>query len=201
MDNLKSKNIFHEIKNQISVCDLYTEVIRRTLEKEGIENETLSRAIKNIKTSLSLITDCATNLKEVKLQELSLYETINNVFEICKTYNTSINLISEILPNELIFADKNKLTSALTNIIKNAIEANATTIKISYDNKTISIENNGDHIPEKIQNQIFNDGFTTKETGTGLGLMLTQQMLSEQGFELTLTNSTTEKTIFSIKKI
>ena len=49
MPNLQTKEIFHEIKNQISVCDLYTEVIKRTLEKEGVENDVLTRAIKNIK--------------------------------------------------------------------------------------------------------------------------------------------------------
>lgn len=200
MTDLQTKNIFHEIKNQISVCELYTEVIKRTLEKEGIENTTLTRAIKNIKNSLGLITQSATSLRETKLDNYNLYEIIENVFEICRTYN-NINLKNKITPEQNILADKNKLTSALVNIVKNAIEANATEVKISYKNDTIIIENNGDSIPAELQEKIFTDGFTTKETGSGLGLILTKSMLKEQGLKLCLNQSTQETTTFIISKI
>lgn len=197
MPNLQTKEIFHEIKNQISVCELYTEVIKRTLEKEGIENEVLTRAIKNIKNSLGLITQNATSLRETKLDNYNLCEIVENVFEICRTYK-NINLKNETLPRHNILADKNKLTSALINIVKNAIEANATEVKISYNNNSFTIENNGDKIPEEIQERIFSDGFTTKENGSGLGLMLTQIMLKEQNFTLTLQSSDEHLTIFNI---
>ena len=197
MEELRTKNTFHEIKNQISVCELYTEVIKRTLEKEGIENEVLTRAIKNIKNSLGLITQSATSLRETKLDNYNLYEIIENVFEICQTYN-NINLKNEISPEQSIIADKNKLTSALVNIVKNAIEANATEVKISYNNNSITIENNGDKIPEEIQEKIFSDGFTTKENGSGLGLLLTKKMLEEQNFKLILQSSDEYLTIFNI---
>ena len=200
MTDLQTKNISHEIKNQISVCELYTEVIKRTLEKEGIENTTLTRAIKNIKNSLGLITQSATSLRETKLDNYNLYEIIENVFEICRTYN-NINLKNKITPEQNILADKNKLTSALVNIVKNAIEANATEVKISYKNDTIIIENNGDSIPAELQEKIFTDGFTTKETGSGLGLILTKSMLKEQGLKLCLNQSTQETTTFIISKI
>ena len=127
----------------------------------------------------------------------NLYEIIENVFEICQTYN-NINLKNEISPEQSIIADKNKLTSALVNIVKNAIEANATEVKISYDNNSITIENNGDKIPEEIQEKIFSDGFTTKENGSGLGLLLTKKMLEEQNFKLILQSSDKYLTIFNI---
>ena len=199
MEELRAKSTFHEIKNQISVCELYTEVIKRTLEKEGIENEVLTRAIKNIKNSLDLIAQSATHLRETKLSQYNLYEIIENVFEICKTYK-NITLENKIPINATILADKNKLTSALVNIFKNAIEANATKIKISINNNTISIENNGDIIPEEIKEKIFTDGFTTKENGSGLGLILTKEMLKEQNLTLTLEKSTKDVTIFNISK-
>ena len=61
----------------------------------------------------------------------------------------------------------------------------------------ILIENNGDPIPAELRENIFNDGFTTKENGSGLGLMLTKKALEEQGFSLTL-ESATGVTIFNI---
>ena len=197
MEELRTKNTFHEIKNQISVCELYTEVIKRTLEKEGIENEVLTRAIKNIKNSLGLIAQSAISLRETKLDNYNLYEIVESVFEICLAYK-NITLKNEISRNQIVLADKNKLTSALVNIIKNAIEADASEIVVSADDKSIIIKNNGEKIPLEIQEKIFNDGFTTKENGSGLGLMLTKSMLSEQNLTLTLCSSSDDVTIFNI---
>lgn len=193
---MKEKNVFHEIKNQISVCDLYTEIIRKVLDKKGIEDETLTRAIKNIKNSLSLISDCASSLREVRLQELSLANLIADAIEICKAYK-EITFVTEIPAATIITADKNKFTSALVNIIKNAIEAGASEVKIYTRGNDILIENNGDPIPAELRENIFTDGFTTKENGSGLGLMLTQKSLEEQGFSLTL-EPATDVTIFNI---
>lgn len=193
---MKEKSVFHEIKNQISVCDLYTEIIRKILDKKGIEDETLTRAIDNIKNSLSLIADCASSLREVRLQELSLANLIAGAIEICKAYK-DITFVDEIPATTVIRADKNKFTSALVNIIKNAIEAGATEVKIYPRGNDILIENNGEPIPAEIREKIFTDGFTTKENGSGLGLMLTQKSLEEQGFNLSL-DAATDVTIFNI---
>lgn len=193
---MKEKSVFHEIKNQISVCDLYTEIIRKILDKKGIEDETLTRAIDNIKNSLSLIADCASSLREVRLQELSLANLIAGAIEICKAYK-DITFVDEIPAATVIRADKNKFTSALVNIIKNAIEAGATEVKIYPRGNDILIENNGEPIPAEIRENIFTDGFTTKENGSGLGLMLTKKSLEEQGFNLSL-DAATDVTIFNI---
>ncbi len=193
---MKEKSVFHEIKNQISVCDLYTEIIRKILDKKGIEDETLTRAIDNIKNSLSLIADCASSLREVRLQELSLANLIAGAIEICKAYK-DITFVDEIPAATVIRADKNKFTSALVNIIKNAIEAGATEVKIYPRGNDILIENNGEPIPAEIREKIFTDGFTTKENGSGLGLMLTKKSLEEQGFNLSL-DAATDVTIFNI---
>ena len=197
MEDLRAKSVFHEIKNQISVCDLYTEVIRRTLEKKGIEDATITRAIKNIQNSLSLIADCANSLREVRLQELRLANLIDDAIEICKAYK-EISFTNEISSDTAINADKNKFTSALVNIMKNAIEAGATEVKIFEDNNAIFIENNGAPIPAEFQEKIFTEGFTTKSSGSGLGLMLTKNMLEEQGFVLSLEKSGKDLTIFNI---
>lgn len=195
---MKEKSVFHEIKNQISVCDLYTEIIRKILDKKGIEDETLTRAIDNIKNSLSLIADCASSLREVRLQELSLANLIVGAIEICKAYK-DITFVDEIPAATVIRADKNKFTSALVNIIKNAIEAGATEVKIYPRGNDILIENNGEPIPAEIREKIFTDGFTTKENGSGLGLMLTKKSLEEQGFNLSL-DAATDVTIFNISR-
>jgi len=199
MNDFRTKSTIHEIKNQISVCDLYLEVIRRTLEKQGIKDETLQRAIHNIKNSLELITNSTKDLRDLQLAEINLAEIINSTFEICHTYGNT-ELKNNVPQNHTIVADKVKFTSALTNIIKNAIEAGATEITISTENNVISIQNNGAPIPATLQEKIFTDGFTTKENGSGLGLMLTREALKAQGYDLKLEKSDKNGTVFSIEK-
>lgn len=195
---MNDKNIYHEIKNQISVCDLYTEIIRKVLDKKGIEDETLTRAVQNIKNSLSLIADCASSLREVRLQELRLANLIADAIEICKAYK-EISFANKVPYDTTITVDKNKFTSALVNIIKNAIEAGASEVKIYTRGNDILIENNGEPIPNEIREKIFTDGFTTKENGTGFGLMLTKKALKEQGFDLSL-DAAADVTIFNISR-
>lgn len=37
--------IAHEIRNQVSVCDVYCEIIKKHLEKENIENDSINKAL------------------------------------------------------------------------------------------------------------------------------------------------------------
>ena len=71
-------------------------------------------------------------------------------------------------------------------------------MKIYTRGDDILIENNGDPIPPEIRENIFTEGFTTKSNGSGLGLMLTKNMLEEQGFVLSLEKSGKDLTIFNI---
>ena len=54
-------------------------------------------------------------------------------------------------------------------------------------------------IPEEKQAEIFKDGFTTKKTGSGLGLYICKNNLAQQNACLNLLESTPEQTVFEIK--
>jgi signal transduction histidine kinase len=86
-----------------------------------------------------------------------------------------------------IYIDENKLCACLVNIIKNAIEAQADKVEIFARPDKISITNNG----SKIENpeEIFNEGFTTKPTGSGLGLYICARNLEMQEAKLRLADS------------
>ena len=208
MSELKLKELFHEIKNQISVCDLYTEVIKRTLEKKGIEDETLTRAIKNIKNALELITSTSQEIRNhgnLIKENVFLKELVNSIFASSMAYTErkNIEFINDISNDFEIAVNRLKITSALTNLVKNAVEAisNAGYVKIYDKNGEIFIENNGDVIPKELQEKIFTEGFTTKKNGTGLGIMLTQEALNTQNLKLKLVFSDENKTVFVITNL
>ena len=103
-----------------------------------------------------------------------------------------------------ITGDKLLLEQALSNIIKNAIEAihQDGDIKITCTEypTTIKIADNGEGIPDKVAHKIFTPFFSTKPAGQGVGLMLIRDILASHNTDFSLqTNPTTKWTEFTIK--
>ena len=77
------------------------------------------------------------------------------------------------------------LLQVLINLIRNACEAGATTVDVCWK-KGLWVSNNGAPIPVAIEREIFIPFFTTKRTGSGIGLSLSRQMMVRQGGDLCL---------------
>ncbi len=90
--------------------------------------------------------------------------------------------------------------------MKNAIEAiplgNQGLIEINYlvANRTIllSIKDNGNGIPENLREKIFAPNFTTKSSGTGLGLAFVKNSIENGGGKVWFETATGEGTTFYI---
>lgn len=213
MDNLSSdlrkKSTFHEIKNQVSVCNLYIEIIKKTLAKENIENDNINRALDTISNSVKAIESSMREIKvqfaPVDLKSISLSPLINDVFLSCVSYTEGKNITftNDVDEDVKIMGDRDKLYSVLINLCKNAVEAieQNGVVKIYNDSDSVYVENNGFPIPEEIRQTIFDDGFTTKKNGSGLGLMLVKRLLNMQNLDIELLFSDEEKSVFKIKNV
>ena len=200
----QSRCIAHEIRNHISICELYTRIIKKNLENEGIENDSISNALNCITKSLKIMTNSLLDLKSLNnfspaicdIQAV-LQEGINLSTVYIGDKDIKINFSAkETAP---VFIDENKFLACIVNIIKNAIEAVPKKINISLeikDNVIINISNDGE--PVKNPENIFKAGFTTKSTGSGLGLHICAKNLLAQNAELKLTKSTPKITEFEI---
>lgn len=110
--------------------------------------------------------------------------------------NISFKLFIE--PEELILhADEQLIRQVMTNLLKNAIQAieegeqTEGEIKIhaycdEYENVIIDISNNGANISPEIAEHIFIPFFSTKESGNGIGLSISQQIMRLSGGSITL---------------
>lgn len=85
-------------------------------------------------------------------------------------------------------ADEHLLRQALINLIKNAIEAGARTIDLRWQD-ALYISNDGEPIPATVRREIFVPFFTTKSSGSGIGLSLSRQILIRQGILLSLADT------------
>lgn len=212
-----TREVAHEVKNQLSICDLYTEIIDKYCAKNGIEEEAISNAVKSIKRALRMANNSLISLKSsdtVELKPLNLKELIFGLQDLTKVYFECKN-IEYIVENEVeanILCDENKLTGVLINLVKNAVEAfgfveendvqeNGKYIKIKSSEEDgfalISVSNNAGEINEP--ERIFEKGFTTKTGGSGLGLGISRKSMEEQMGGLSLAHTGADYTEFIVK--
>ena len=184
----------HEIMNATapisSICQAYLSNprLQGTPYEEGI------RAIHDTSRSLTAFVDSyrkLTQLQEPILEKLSLPSFLEGI----KILYPDIKWQVSLPEDTTIEADANMLRQVFINLAKNAIEAHATIIdvrcrKVSGDNENAPfvfyVSNDGVPIPSEAVRDIFVPFFTTKPTGTGIGLSISRQMLMMQGFDLSL---------------
>ena len=86
-----------------------------------------------------------------------------------------------------VYADKTQMNRLFTNLLQNALEAChdreicviSVQEELKDDQILISISDNGEGIPEKMQSKIFIPNFTTKSSGTGLGLAMSKTIVEQ----------------------
>ena len=106
-------------------------------------------------------------------------------------------------PDLLIYADEGQIMQVLNNLIKNAVQAGANSIRInadlnSEDQTVIRVANNGKAIPLRQIEEIFVPFYTTKPNGTGIGLSLSKQIMVRHNGNLVLEQSDSNLTIFAL---
>ena len=94
--------------------------------------------------------------------------------------------------------DPPRLRQALVNLLRNAVEAAGSggTVRLAAEKSArvaggvrLTVEDSGPGVPADVRKRLFEPFFTTKPSGTGLGLLLTREIVSEHKGELTLTTS------------
>ncbi|MBQ9667490.1 MAG: HAMP domain-containing histidine kinase [Prevotella sp.] len=89
----------------------------------------------------------------------------------------------------VVSADPSMMRQILINLVKNAIEAGADCIGCEYADGQLLVSNNGQPIPAEARQSIFVPFFTTKRTGSGIGLSLSRRMMIQQGGGMALSDS------------
>lgn len=107
------------------------------------------------------------------------------------------------VPDLLIYADEGQIAQVFNNLIKNAVQAGATSIRITADlnaedQTVIRVANNGKAIPLRQIDEIFVPFYTTKSNGTGIGLSLSKQIMVKHNGTLSLEQSDDKVTIFTL---
>jgi len=175
--------ITHEIKNPIAVCKAYLDMFDVNNHEHTKKYVPIIKA--EIERLLILLQDFMLvnreNIKyEVMDMNILLEDVVNKMDELMN--KNHINFKVDIKDEELfINGDYNRLSQVLINLLKNSLEANPKEISLKYRQNNCNIElyisDNGTGIEEDILKQIYEPFYTTKESGTGLGVSLSNEII------------------------
>ena len=181
----------HEMMNATAPI---TSISQSMMNRSDVKDTPLENGIKAIYETSRHLSDFVVNYRKMSelekpvLADVSLHAVID---EICKAYPQLAWEVS--VPADLIVrADIGMLRQVLMNLVKNAIEANAAKMVVAEIDSTsthhfsLFIGNDGLPIPAENRQSLFVPFFTTKRSGSGIGLSLSRRMMIQQGGMLDL---------------
>lgn len=196
----------HEIMNTIAPIASLSDALSKDENldvKAGLETiSTSSKDLIRFVESYRSFTQVAQPLRKAVMVD----EMMNHVIQLnkAKAAEQGATLTYSAKTNDLlIFADEGQIMLVFNNLIKNAIQAGANSIRITADlnaddQTVIRVTNNGKPIPLRQIEEIFIPFYTTKPNGTGIGLSLSRQIMIKHHGDLRLEQSDDKMTIFAL---
>jgi len=197
-----SARIAHDIRNPLNVIQAALENLSYSQNNPKVFEKSIKLCFKSVDRIAHQINNVMDFLRdsEIQSEENHLKEMIDGLISEMKIPDViKINLPEN---NVVIQGDKIKLEALFSNLIINAVQKleknGIITIRISEKEKNtvqIEIEDNGKSIPDENLEKIFEPLFTTKQTGTGLGLASCKKIVEQHGGSISAKNNPTTFTI------
>ncbi len=191
----------HEIMKSVTPI---TSISDTLLSTPASDSDELHRGLKTISTTgrgLLAFVESYRRFTHIPKPEPSLFYVkafAERMIELARHQNdcAHISFRLHVDPADLIlFADENLISQVVINLLKNAIQAisaqtdGCITIRSCCnddDEVIIEVRNNGPAIPSEVSDHIFVPFFTTKKSGSGIGLSLARQIMRLSGGSITL---------------
>jgi signal transduction histidine kinase len=198
-----ASRIAHDLKNPLTIMHTYAEMLTPEIlaKLDSKDKEKWLRMQNSIFDMDRIIEDVldfarTTEIKKKSSSILSILKLAMN--HVKYSYGVTVNLPEE---NVKIKCDARKIEGVLSNLINNAVHAvdghGEVDISISSDSDflTIKVSDSGPGIPENNLEKIFEPMYTTKSTGTGLGLLICKSIVEQHGGSISVSNKPTTFTV------
>ncbi len=189
-----AKQIAHEIKNPLTPMKLNIQHLQRTFGEGDEKNEYLERVTKTLIEQIENLSAIATEFSNfakiptARNQVFNLSGQIRKVIDLFETHDKasiSFQVIDADAENVVVNADREQLSRAVINLVKNGIQAIPPGIKGDVRLRLrkrghyalIEVSDNGVGIAEELRSKLFSPSFTTKSSGMGLGLSIVKSIV------------------------
>lgn len=194
-----AKQVAHEIKNPLTPMRLSVQSYQRKANREPQPTEQTNEFCESLIQQIDILSNISTAFSALTNMPAKNDETFNLVPVIKRTldiFNTSYLHFSASQEEIVYTFDKDQLGRIVTNLVKNALHATEKTaspsIKVSLVQTAteviLSVADNGIGIEKSFHDKIFEPKFTTKSSGSGLGLAMVKNIVLSYNGHIQLTS-------------
>lgn len=189
-----AKQVAHEIKNPLTPMKLSMQFLQRSIETNAPDVKELTTKVANtLVEQIDHLSKIASefsqfaNIEQADKTTFNLNESMESIKQL-HDGNEDVSIDWSIAEEPVfVYADKTHVNRLFTNLILNAIQAVPANRKpkievseiIKGDHVLVKITDNGEGITEAVQSKIFAPNFTTKTSGTGLGLAMSKRIVEQ----------------------
>lgn len=189
-----ARQVAHEIKNPLTPMKLSIQYLQKAINNNQENVKELSASVANtLVEQIDHLSKIAAdfsqfaNIGNVRAEVFDLHDVISSLRDLYLS-NQQVEFVwYPVLEKLLINADKTQMNRLFTNLFTNAVEAcrerGNCRIEVNEHKDAgqivISIKDNGEGIAAEMQERIFVPNFTTKSSGTGLGLAMCKGIVEQ----------------------
>jgi signal transduction histidine kinase len=203
--------VAHEIRNPLTSIGGFTRKMYERLPADDPNKKYMEMVIEDVERLENMVKQLV-KLKITSVLHTEISNINDAVIEALKSFekelrDNSIEVKTELFDNPPpISIDSEKMTIAIANLIKNAIEAMQEKPKllkiisnVSDENVEVVISDTGKGIPKDKIKYIFDPFFTSKIYGPGFGLTFTQRIIQEHNGSISVESEPGKSTTFTIR--
>ncbi|MGZ4988264.1 MAG: sensor histidine kinase, partial [Limisphaerales bacterium] len=199
---LLAAGVAHEIGNPLNSLHIHLQLMERQVKKlDPADRKPLQESIQIARSEISRLDSIVTQfLRAIRPSKPQLQrENVNTILdESLRFFAPEIEARDIVVEQELrsdlplLELDRDQMKQAFYNVIKNSFEAmkrrGILRIRTDMDatHVLVSFTDTGGGMPAESLSRVFEPYFTTKSTGSGLGLLIVRRIVREHGGELAL---------------
>ncbi len=190
-----AKQVAHEIKNPLTPMKLTLQQMEKNLQEGPMGGDKVKKSLEVLLRQVEILNTIASSFSTfARMPALAPHRTdltalVTQAVALFADTEDGVVQLKSPPAGLWVSVDPTALTRALSNVVINALQARVegqkavVSVEVVRNDGValITIRDQGRGIPEELQERIFQPQFTTKESGSGLGLYMARQFVLQSG--------------------
>jgi two-component system nitrogen regulation sensor histidine kinase NtrY len=209
-----AKQVAHEIKNPLTPMKLTLQQMEQALSSGTLPEEKTKKSVDVLLKQVEMLNEIAesfssfANMPSPSPQKVNFHELLQSTVNLFGAESAGKVSYYPGDPSFVVLVDRTSFSRAISNIIINALQAKRdgqTDLEVSIrthaqgDTVVIAIQDNGKGMSDEVMKKAFQPQFTTKHSGSGLGLAMAQQIARQAGGKISFESVQDKGTTFFVE--